>query len=245
MLTAAELLLAWERGLPQPPFRRALLLLQAGCPEQSGDVLAKLSIGQRDRHLLDLREALFGPQLPCQTGCPACGELLELNLDIADLRLPAAMPAETGDASYVLETEGFQFRFRLPNSQDLAAADAGMERENVRDLLLERCLAEATNQGKNTSVGQLPEQAKQAIAARMAEIDPQSHLEIALSCPTCSAGWQSVFDIAGFLWSEIQTWATRVLREVHTLASAYGWREADILAMSPLRRKIYLDMVGV
>jgi hypothetical protein len=34
-----------------------------------------------------------------------------------------------------------------------------------------------------------------------------------------------------------------VLREVHILASAYGWREDDILAMSPARRRIYLEML--
>jgi hypothetical protein len=34
------------------------------------------------------------------------------------------------------------------------------------------------------------------------------------------------------------------LREVHTLAWAYGWREADILAMSPARRQFYIELVG-
>jgi len=52
------------------------------------------------------------------------------------------------------------------------------------------------------------------------------------------------FDILTYLWSEIEDWAQRLLLEVHTLALAYGWSERDILAMSPRRRRLYLEMVG-
>ena len=36
----------------------------------------------------------------------------------------------------------------------------------------------------------------------------------------------------------------RFLRDVHTLASTYGWREADILALSPWRRQYYLALIA-
>ena len=78
----------------------------------------------------------------------------------------------------------------------------------------------------------------------MAQADPQADVQLALSCPACSHQWQSVFDIVSFFWSEMNAWAYRILREVHILASAYGWREADILAMSPYRRQLYLKMVS-
>ena len=54
-----------------------------------------------------------------------------------------------------------------------------------------------------------------------------------------------MFDIVSFFWAEIDAWARRVLREVNVLARAYGWRESDILALSPVRRQIYLSMVQV
>ena len=50
-------------------------------------------------------------------------------------------------------------------------------------------------------------------------------------------------DIAGFFWAELDAWARRLLREIHTLARFYGWSEAEILALSPLRRRCYLEMV--
>ena len=55
--------------------------------------------------------------------------------------------------------------------------------------------------------------------------------------------WRAVFDIVTFFWSEIEAWACRILREVHILASAYGWCERDILALTSARRQFYLEMV--
>ena len=69
-------------------------------------------------------------------------------------------------------------------------------------------------------------------------------MNLALDCPACGAHWQSVFDIVTFLWGEIEDWAQRLLYDVHLLASAYGWSERDIVAMTPRRRRMYLEMVG-
>ncbi len=65
-----------------------------------------------------------------------------------------------------------------------------------------------------------------------------------LSCPACGHGWLTPLDAPGYLWREIETQARRLLHEVHALASAYGWREADILAMTARRRWAYLEMLG-
>lgn len=93
-------------------------------------------------------------------------------------------------------------------------------------------------------VSQLPESVITALSQRMAGADPQADVHLALDCPDCGHQWRAAFDIVSFFWSEIGVWAKRVLREVHILASAYGWREDDILAMSPWRRQVYLEMLG-
>ena len=77
----------------------------------------------------------------------------------------------------------------------------------------------------------------------MAECDPQAEVLIDMECPDCGHRWQMLFDIAAFLWTEIAVAAKRLLREVHTLARAYGWREADILSLSAARRQFYIEMV--
>ena len=85
-----------------------------------------------------------------------------------------------------------------------------------------------------------------ALEAREAELlqqaDPQADLQLALRCPDCGHEWQPPFDIARFLWQELHGWALHLLREVDTLAQAYHWAEADILAMSPRRRQAYLEL---
>ena len=78
----------------------------------------------------------------------------------------------------------------------------------------------------------------------MAAADPQADVELALSCPACGHAWPAAFDIASFLWTEVDAWARVLLHEIHALASAYGWREADILALSPRRRRAYLELIG-
>ncbi|MGZ5016911.1 MAG: T4 family baseplate hub assembly chaperone [Methylobacter sp.] len=239
MLTASELLATWEKCVDRPVFERALLLLEA-TSGQSSENLAELSIGQRDARLLDLREALFGSMLPCLTACAACGEQLELNLDVDDLRVSPSMPDEQRKGHFTMEAEGVTLSFRLPNSLDLSVASFVKDADSARALLIERCLV----QQKDVTPETLLPTVLDALTAAMAESDPQSHIELALTCPSCEQDWQVVFDIASYLWSEIQTWALRVLREVHILASVYGWREADILALSPLRRQLYLESVS-
>ena len=86
-------------------------------------------------------------------------------------------------------------------------------------------------------------QAAEAIEERMAELDPMVQVEMQLSCPGCGHEWAEPFDIASYLWTELGDQALRLLREVHTLADAYGWSESEILAMNPHRRRAYLELV--
>ena len=240
-LSASELLGVWERGLTQLPVQRALTLLATACPDTPTDMLAKLSIGQRDNRLLTLREWTFGPQLVSLATCPHCGERLELTVNVTDIRAgPEAEQAET----YSLSVAGYELCVRLPNSLDLVALTGNGDVSATRHMLLEHCLLAVHHNGEEQSADQLPADVEEAVVARMAELDPQADIHLALSCPACDCQWQAPFDIVVFFWSEIHAWAKRILREVHTLAFAYGWREADILALNPWRRQSYLEMVG-
>lgn len=257
-LTVAQWLEVWEHGLSQPAFQRPLLLLAAVYPEQSPESLARLSIGQRDACLLTLRERTFGSSLTSLTACPHCGERAELSFTIADIR--ATTPVSSADQSSELGIElglaGYKVAFRLPNSLDLAAVSSANSVEAARNTLLTRCVLSIQGESKNDlspgekreksplPTNQLPEQVASAIIERMAQLDPQADTQLAMRCPACERPWQATFDIAAFFWSELDVWAQRLLREVHTLALAYGWREADILAMSSTRRQAYLTLLA-
>jgi len=110
--------------------------------------------------------------------------------------------------------------------------------------LLERCVQRALRNGESIPGGEIPDGVADAVSERMAEADPQADVRLALACPECGHRWQAVLDVVSFLWAEIHAWAIRLLRDVHVLAATYGWREVDILALTPWRRQAYLDMIG-
>ena len=65
-----------------------------------------------------------------------------------------------------------------------------------------------------------------------------------MECPECGAHFETPFDPPAFVWQELSTLANRLLWEVDQLARAYGWPEADILALSPTRRRAYLEIAA-
>jgi hypothetical protein len=240
-LSASKMLRVWERALGRTSPERALALLAAACPEMSAEELSALSVGRRDRLLIALRERTFGTRLTSLATCDACGESLELSFDCAEIS--AGGETET-HAEFSVEREGFEAHFRLPNSGDLIAVASCGDEETARRSLLERCVTNASHEGAQVSPEELPHAVVEAVEARMADADPQADVRLALDCPACGNRFLATFDVVAYFWSEINAWAYRLLGEVHSLASAYGWREEDILAMSPWRRHVYLEMVG-
>lgn len=236
----AALLHAWERGHGLSPTHQALLLLAAACPQRSFRDLAALPIGRRDRLLLHLRGRLFGPHLDSLLVCPECGERLELTVDVGDVE--ASPSTGTTDEGH-LETGECTVRFRLPNSLDLIAAGSEQSHEQARLVLLQNCVLEARFGDTSMPPADLPVSAQTAIVDRLSALDPQADVRFSVDCPLCHHAWMAIFDIVTFLWQEVHDWAVRILDEVHTLATAYGWTESDILALSNRRRRQYLDMV--
>lgn len=237
-LTAGELLTVWERGIFAIPAERALLLLAVACPEESADELSRLSLGQRDGRLLTLRTWQFGSQVDCVVSCPVCRERLELSFTTSEIQ---TAPVKKQSKSLRMRRQGYEIRFRLPTSRDLLAL---REASGGPKALLERCILTSTYKGEAAAVADLPRAIVAALADRMVKADPQAEVQLALTCPNCQHKWPAIFDIVTYLWTEINTWAIHLLQDVHRLASAYGWREADILAMNPWRRQMYLELIG-
>ena len=241
-ISAARLLDAWEAGLEQHPLGRALRLLQLAEPEQSLDGLALLSIGERNRRLLALRERLIGPHFEAVATCPQCGERLEMSFTAQQLY--ASAPASTSEPIEVAHN-GYCVRVRLPSTADLLDVLDAASTEQAQARLLARCLL-WVRQGDIELPPEtaLPEGVVAAIQAHMAQADPMGDLQLTPRCPACGHGWTTALDLATYVWEEVADRAKRLLRETHTLARAYGWREADILAMSDQRRQWYLDLLS-
>jgi hypothetical protein len=240
-LSASQIVSVWERGLGQHPLDRALILLAAARPDLGAEQLSSLALGRRDACLMRLRESIFGPVANASAECPRCSAALEFTVSTTDLA--GAAPAD-GEVVNALDAEGVTLSFRLPDTADLKAIASLPDVEAARRQLLERCVLEASQDGVAISRESLPEEVIALVASRLAECDPLADVSLDLTCAECGHKWGLAFDVASFLWREMDALAKRLLIEVHTLARFYGWSEGDILAMSSGRRHYYLEMAG-
>ncbi len=177
--------------------------------------------------LLHLRAALLGPRLFSHCSCPSCRERVEISFHVGDYigairsRMPPGV-AESAQPGWLMLNRA---KFRVPCVADqLAVRDAAAPGAALRAL----CLAP----GLAASVGR-------RIEAAIARIAPEVSGPVGGSCPQCGAALQALFDVARYVVTELRRLAAGIYDEVHLLASAYGWREADILALPGPRRRRY------
>jgi hypothetical protein len=240
-LSAAEALNVWERARSVSPVDCALLLAASAGNGASRDELAQCSIGRRDAHLLNLHEKLFGPKMTGRANCPACAQAIEMNFSVTEIRAGS----EEGFAPrFTTRFEEYEITFRLPNSNDLATLVEGDDIVTQKRRLAQRCVLSASRDARAIAFEQLPNEAVSDLSERMAELDPQGDVQLALTCPRCSNRWEAPLDIVSFVWTEVQAHAAQLLRDVHLLASNYGWHEAEILSLSPARRQAYLELIA-
>jgi hypothetical protein len=246
-LSAEELLSTWEEGYARPPPERAVLLISRAMPGAKAEEIAGMSIGERDLCLMSLRDLIFGPEIISTGACPECGEDVELAFSSTRLRASKTSDPGAGDSGKdgtALEVQGYHICFRLPSSLDIMAISGMPDIACARKALAERCILEARAGDEACTAESLPDVVLDALSARMGEMDPQGDIQVKMTCPSCGCVWAETFDIESFLWSEVQRWALATMRDIHILASCYGWGERDILAISPWRRRVYIEMVG-
>src|SRR5688500_17379734 len=242
--TAGELLTLWEQCLPLAPIGRAVAMLELTRPGEGHDAVAAWPIGVRDMQLLRLRARAFGGHLTGITPCPNCGEAVELAIAANDLLASGAASAPAAMDELTVDREGYHVSHRLPTSADMAALSGAMPGVDLERALISRCLQWAEQNGRPVAADDLPAEVVDAIAESIAANDPMSQIEFACACPGCGNGWLALLDVPAFLWAELDDFAKHLLRDIHVLASGYGWPESDILVLTPLRRQIYLDMVA-
>ncbi|HEX8184295.1 MAG TPA: phage baseplate protein, partial [Blastocatellia bacterium] len=211
-LSAHDIVRIWELGLAQGPIDRALTILAPAFPELAREEIARLSLGQLNARLFDVRERLLGPDLNCYAECPRCRERLEFTIAVSAIR--SVGPVVPEGQQQEMSIEGLDLRFRLLNSLDLKALTEATDKGAMRRLLAARCVLDARREGEEIPRDQLPETVITALAARLSECDPDAEVLLDLECPSCKNGWQTALDIVGFFWNELSAQVKRLLSEV-------------------------------
>jgi len=238
---AADLLALWERAAATGPVDRSRVLLAAARPEWPDAALDRVGLGQREAWLLALRRQLFGDRLRAAVSCPDCASDLALSLPSDDVVFEAPQSDAEGGRPVSVTARGYAVEARTPEAADLAAAAAAGDVLAVRAALIERCVTSATRNGEPVDAGALPDDVVAALGAAVAEADPQAELLLDVVCAFCGRRWAAALDVAEFLWKEIDAAAHRLVDEVAALARAFGWSEGEVLALSPARRKTYVE----
>jgi T4 bacteriophage base plate protein len=240
-VTPAELLNTWDQCARRTLPEKALLLLDAACTDGEPEDPALLHIGERDAKLLELREWMFGQQLLNVADCPNCSERIEWINSIGDLRYPSQNKSTS--AAFSMKVENYNIQFRLPNSYDLLRTSSRDYRADPKKILAE-CIIDVHKNEQTCHPDELPAQVMDLLDERMALEDPQANIMMNLNCPACSHSWEAQFDIVSYLWTEIDSWAKRILQDVAVLAAAFGWSESQILNLSPQKRQHYIDIIN-
>jgi hypothetical protein len=229
-LGQADLLTVLDRADGLAPGARAAVILSVALPDVRLAELLELSLGQRDRLLLDLLASDFAAELDGVTECVHCGGQIAVTVSCEQLRAaPAA--AEPIPVAW----DGRLIDWRCPSSADLLAASDQSSIADATDVLLHRCVLSPVDEP-------IPPGLRAALVEAIEACDPVTDIVLDVVCPDCGTGQLLELDVGNAAWQEINSRAIGLLQEIDMLARTYGWTEPEILALSPARRRAYLEL---
>ncbi len=193
-----------------------------------------LTISDRDRLLVALYRHHYGDRVEGAVRCGGCGEAFDLTLGVDELsgRLEDTdtrlATGPDGEGAYLMPDGR---RFRLPTPEDQRRV-LGLEPGAAAETLLRRCLLEgdvAADRG--------------TLEAAMEAVGPVLDVDLVASCPECGAEQTVRFDIRVHLMGALASERRWLAREVHSIATAYGWSLEEILALMREDRRAYVQLI--
>jgi hypothetical protein len=195
---------------------------------------ADLPAPDRDRLLAAVYRQAFGKKVESAGRCTSCASPYDLTFSLDDLIAEVERSAEAsavqplGDGTFRTASG---LRFRLPTARDEMEV-ASLPLEEAARTLASRCLVES-------STGDWLEELEEAIE----EAAPVLDLDIDTRCPECGAPQRLRFDVQFYLLRALEQERGRMLREIHRIASAYGWSMQEILALERSERRALTELI--
>lgn len=212
-----------------------LLISDAGGALHGRDAWS-LTLADRDRLVAELYRWCFGSRMVGRLQCEQCGEPFDVDFSLDDLLQDVEQTVREAFGSGVrLDESGV---FQLPGGERFRAPRMGDERailgegaERAHDRLLEAC---ADGQS-----GKLSDAALSALES----VAPVLDFELPVACAHCQVEQRARFDVVDYFLAALRTERAILVREVHCLATAYGWPHKDILDLPRSVRREYVALV--
>jgi hypothetical protein len=228
---------AWVRGLrgededaidARAGTSAALALLdRLLTPDSEGHkpAASDITTADRDRLLVAVYARTFGSRITSTVRCVQCEGPFEVDFSLKDMRrdLDAASAGLAADGTVALPDGR---RYRLPTGRDEVDAQSSMDPVAA---LLRACAVDTVGPD---DAGVVPNLMRAAA--------PTLDADLAACCPECGAEQTIRFDVQSYLLASLAADETQLVREVHRLATAYGWSRAEILAMTREKRRAHV-----
>jgi hypothetical protein len=242
-----------EAGDRLLPAEKATALL-ARCVARVGsldhvtpDLARSLTMGDREALLLQLRRLALGDRLQAAVRCPDddCRGQMDVPLNVTDLLLaPYKHSRERYDVTIPTDATTYRLRVRVPTGGDVeAAARIAVTNPQAAADGLARALVDSVVGDREERVEPLPAAVARALPDALSELDPQAEVRLTLACVECGRRIAALFDAASYVFHEIAGGMKQLYREVHLLAFHYHWSEAEIMGMTPGRRRRYVGLL--
>lgn len=179
--------------------------------------------------LLALTDNLSSLDLQLRCTGAGCGELYEVALP-----LDALQDRNTGTMTIALGGDRV-VHMRRPTGDDLRQWRAARHAT--------RAAAMAAVIGTLCLDGTVTPDDEAALGEALAMHDPLVAFSVSCTCPACGTDADVPIDLESTVLHRLATRQGRLLREVHLLASHYGWTEAETLAVPAPRRARYLALI--
>lgn len=182
-------------------------------------------------HMLAITDVINHLDLLACCKEPSCGERFEFELSLS---LLIDLAPETNVVQLKLDDTRL-VSLRHPNGQDLRdwRKQNPVSREAAVTIMLNSLVVD----------GQVTHEDEPIIAEALSTIDPLVDFSVSCVCPACGFLNEVSVNLEDIVLTRFKRRQFALLREIHELASCYGWTEAEVLAIPPKRRARYLAMV--
>ena len=199
-----------------------------------------LSVGDRQFLAQQLAGCLGKDAVWLTATCTGCRVPFDFQIHFSRLPVKAA----SADYPFArVETSRGVARWRVPTGADQKALASVTDHQQAVSILAARCLVEVRGHDPAPPADQWVAGLSAADLARveasLEETAPEVATAVRATCPECDQ--ESLVAIDPYL--VLRSRHDLIDQEIHTIASTYHWREADILALPRQRRRRYLHLI--